>query len=55
MLDYFHFVRERYLAQELEIEHIASTSNIANICTKAKPLPLLTSMKDMLKIIFGGG
>ncbi|CAG5149245.1 uncharacterized protein ALTATR162_LOCUS2324 [Alternaria atra] len=47
---HYHFVRERYLDKEFEIEHVPSASNIADICTKGLPLPLLKSMKDMMDL-----
>ena len=47
---HYHFVRERYLDREFNIEHVSSASNLADVCTKALPLPLLQSMKEMINV-----
>jgi transposase InsO family protein len=45
---HYHFVRERYLNGEFEIEHVSSALNVADVCTKGLPLPLLQDMKTMM-------
>lgn len=41
---HFHFVREKYLSGDYEIEYTSSASNLANICTKALPRPTLARL-----------
>ena len=45
---HYHFVRERYHNNEFVIEHVASKDNLADLCTKALPLPLLTDLKSRI-------
>ena len=45
---HFHFVRERLRDNEFSIQHIPSADNLADICTKAVPLPLLRELRSRI-------
>ena len=45
---HYHFVRDYYNQKLFNIAHVSSNDNIADICTKALPLPLLAHFTKLL-------
>ena len=45
---HYHFVRERFLQGEFMVEHVPSEDNLADICTKALPLPTLRLLMEKI-------
>ena len=45
---HFHFVRERYLAGDFDIQHVASAENLADICTKSLPKPAFQALSTAI-------
>jgi transposase InsO family protein len=45
---HYHFVRERYLDDEYDIQHVSSANNLADIGTKALPRPTLKLLTDRI-------
>lgn len=50
---HFHYVRERFLDGSFEVNHVPSTSNTADICTKALPLLMHEKMVELLNLMPG--
>ena len=48
---HFHYTRERYLEGDFAINHVASKNNLADVCTKALPVPLLRQMVEGLQLM----
>lgn len=50
MLPGFHFVNDLVDESDIRIHWVPSRSNLADVFTKALPLPLLRTMRDMLSL-----
>lgn len=48
---HYHFVRERFLAGDFDIEHVQSGDNLADLCTKALPRPTLEKLDTRISNI----
>lgn len=46
---HYHFVRDRYLKGDFDLDHVASKDNLADVCTKALPLPTLTYLMGIVR------
>jgi hypothetical protein len=46
---HYHFIKERYLNGEFEIQHVRLKDNLADLCTKALPKPALEGFNQRIQ------